>query len=354
MASVFTKNGILYVSWWDASESKSKNRSLKLKDSVANRKEAKKFAKKLQRTLDNQSESLNQFSLTKSSSIKSAFEHFKRNNATKNKKTIKDYDRFYQLFIKTFDENSRCSVINKITAEEWINSIKELSFSQNTIHGYFKQFNHFLNFLFEYDYIPMFKINRDVKTKPEMKEKIVFSDEDINLIFNNLDEKNSNFKTLMYFLFYTGLRPSDVYGITVENIDIKNGILKYYSQKRKMHREIPFHEDLVDILSERIKEVKDGPLFSYTTYGNLGRAVTRYFQNIGLTAKSCSAKTFRKTFITLARSRYKIDATIVRELVGHSHNTTADKYYNKVDVDVMKEELKKFKMPVVDEKETDD
>ena len=79
--------------------------------------------------------------------------------------------------------------------------------------------------------------------------------------------------------------------------------------------------------------------------------MTRYFKKIGLTAKNCSAKTFRKTFITLARSRYKMDATIVKEIVGHKHTSTTDKYYNRVDVDDMKEELKKFKMPVVEKKE---
>jgi len=40
-----------------------------------------------------------------------------------------------------------------------------------------------------------------------------------------------------------------------------------------------------------------------------------------------------------------------QELVGHKHTSTTDKY-NKVDVDTMKEELKKFRMPVLEEKAT--
>lgn len=46
MASIYNKNGVLYVSWWDWAENKTKNRSLKMKDSVINRREAKVFAKK--------------------------------------------------------------------------------------------------------------------------------------------------------------------------------------------------------------------------------------------------------------------------------------------------------------------
>lgn len=351
MASIYNKNGVLYVSWWDWAENRTKNRSLKMKDSVINRREAKVFAKKLQKELDAQKTDSNKSALTKGSTIKKAFEHFKENNATKHYKTIKDYDRFYSKFTETFNENSGCSTINKISAESWINELKKLSFSKNTIHGYYKNFSHFLNFLFEYSYIPMFKINQDVRTKAEVKEKIVFTDEDIVNIFSQIKEKKQNFKTMIYFLFYTGLRPSDIYRIKVEDINTNTQMVKYYSQKRKEFREIPFHNDLVPILNSRIEKIKEGSLFGYSDYGYLGRSVTRFFQKIGLTGKNCSAKTFRKTFITLSRSRYKMDETIVKELVGHRHTSTTDKYYNRVDVDAMKEELKKFRMPVLEEKE---
>ena len=33
------------------------------------------------------------------------------------------------------------------------------------------------------------------------------------------------------------------------------------------------------------------------------------------------------------------------------HTSTTDKYFNRVDVDAMKEELEKFRMPVLEEKE---
>ena len=54
MASVYDKNGILYVSWWDPNQNKTQNRSMKMKATVANRKTANDFAKKLQKGLDKQ------------------------------------------------------------------------------------------------------------------------------------------------------------------------------------------------------------------------------------------------------------------------------------------------------------
>lgn len=187
--------------------------------------------------------------------------------------------------------------------------LKQLPLAQNTIHGYGKQLTHFLNFLFEYSYTPMFKINREVKTKPEVKEKVTFSDKDIIKIFDNLVEKNSNFITTIYLLFYTGLRSSDIMTITKENIDLKNRIINYYSPKRKKYREIAFHEDLVPILKNRISEIEGEQILNYSRVENLGKAVTRYIEFLGL-RKEYTARTFRKTFITLCRSRYAIDASI--------------------------------------------
>ena len=60
----------------------------------------------------------------------------------------------------------------------------------------------------------MFKINREVKTRPEVKEKIIFTDEDLQKVVKGLKEKNSNFQTMIFLLMYTGLRSSDILNIT--------------------------------------------------------------------------------------------------------------------------------------------
>jgi integrase len=352
MASVYDKNGILYVSWWDWSQNKTRNRSLKMRATVLNRRTANDFAKKLQKELDKQKDENGNSSLTRRSTLREAFDHFKINNASKHPKTIKDYDRFFDRFTKTFAETSACSVINKLSAEEWINGLKSLPHSANTIHGYFKQFNHFLNFLFEYGYTPMFKINRDVKTKAEVKEKIVFRDEDIRIIFDNLATKNDNFKLTIYLLFYTGLRSSDILSIERDKIDLKNRSLSYYSPKRKKFREVVFHSDLLPILTSELNKKATGKLIDYNCVENINKAFNRYLDKIKLLGRDYSARTFRKTFITLCRTRYNMDATVVRELVGHEHTNTTDRYYNQVSIERMKEELEKFRMPEV-EKQTE-
>jgi integrase len=191
----------------------------------------------------------------------------------------------------------------------------------------------------------MFKINKEVRTKPEVKEKIIFSDEDIVKIFNGLAQKNENFQVLIHILFYTGLRSSDILKITCEKIDFCERCIKYFSPKRKKYREVAFHEDLLPIFSKRINNKIIGYLLEYKTVENLGRAVTRYFSELKFPKKKYTARTFRKTFISLARSRFKMDASVVKELIGHEPGNTTDKFYNQITIETMRDELSKFKRP---------
>ena len=61
--------------------------------------------------------------------------------------------------------------------------------------------------------------------------------------------------------------------------------------------------------------------------------------SLKLDGKGYTARTFRKTFITLYRSRYDMDAPVVKELVGHEHGNTTDRYYNHISIKKMKNEL---------------
>jgi len=173
---------------------------------------------------------------------------------------------------------------------------------------------------------PVFKINKEVKTKPEIKEKIIFMDEDIKSMFLKLNDKNSNFITIIYLLFYTALRPLNILTISADNIDLKSRTLNYHSPNRKKFREIAFHKDLAPILESRISLVNEAKLLEYSSVENLGKAITRYVRTLKL-RKEYTARTFRKTFITLCRSNYNMDASTVRELVGHEHSNTADRFH---------------------------
>lgn len=343
MASIIKRNKTLYIIWYDPFEKKRKQKSTGLVDNQENKKIAKVLANKLQKQIDKMNDQSKKGEF-ETDSLEKAQIHFLEINKDKHSKTILDYHRFFNYFFKSYNKEESCRIITKRSIEKWLMEIKKLPLAQNSIHGLGKQLSHFLNFLFEYEYVSVFKINRNVKTKPEVKEKIIFNEEEIRNIFSNLDDKTENFKTLIYLAFYTGLRSSDMLSLKVENIDLENRIIRYYSPKRKTDREIPFHNDLLPILTQRKEELQSGKLLDYSTVETMGRAVSRYIKNIGLGNKGYSARTFRKTFIS--RARYSdMDPSVVAELVGHVPNTTGDKYYNRVSIKKMKKELKKYKRP---------
>ncbi|MHB8335838.1 MAG: tyrosine-type recombinase/integrase [Ignavibacteriaceae bacterium] len=343
MASIYSKRDIIYVSWYDSLTGKRFNKSTRLKATKENFRIAKSIANELQVGLQNEHDVYKELGIQKKT-ISAAFEHFLKNNSDKHPKTIKDYHRFYKFFKMDFDENEICTVITKLEVENWITEIKKLPYQRNSIFDIWKQASHFINFLFEYSYIPMFKINKDIKPKSEIKEKIVFSEEDIVKIFDGLKTKNNNFRTLVYVAFYSGLRSSDMLSIKVSDVDLKRRELKYYSPKRKVYRQVAFHEDLVPVLSARMNVLTEGKLLDYNNVETLARACNRYFEQLKIIDKGYSARTFRKTFITLAR-RCRMDASVVAELVGHAHSSTTDRFYNRIDLQQMSEELRKFKIP---------
>ena len=346
MAIVRKRGEILHIQWYDPLLKKVMSLSTGLPANETNMHKAEKYAKQFQNKITHDYARKKEIGIHRIT-IKEAFDHFKQINQNKHPSTIIDYKRFYKKFTETFIENLSCTAINKLNVENWLMEIKKLDLSKNSIHGFGKQLNHFLNFLFEYNYTTMFKINSEVKTKPEIKEKIIFSDEDLTIIQKEMGEKNTNFKTAINLLMYTGLRSSDILNIQKSNIDLKNRTLRYYSPKRKKHREVAFHKKLIPILKVRIGEITDERLLDYSKVEHLGRAVTRYFRDIGIGGRGYTARTFRKTFISLCRSRYDIDASIVMELVGHEPQNTTDRYYNKVSLEKMRIELEKFRIPSV-------
>lgn len=165
-------------------------------------------------------------------------------------------------------------------------------------------------------------------------------------MFKRVNEKNSNFRTLLCLLAYTGLRSSDVLLVKGADIDLDNLTMRYYSPKRKKMKVISFKPELGEILRERIGEVGQDRLLDYKNVESINHAVIVYLKQVGLDGYSYTARTFQKTFITLCRNLYKMDATIVRELVGHEHGNTTDRFYNKVSFEAQQEELKKFSLPI--------
>lgn len=356
MASLYKKNGRIYMSWYDWLTGKTISRSTGLRYTKANLRITKRTKSEFEKELKQKYYEYKSRGLKKDT-IDSALKRFLQINSNKHPATIGEYKRFFRKFMQKFNKHDLCTSITKSKCEEWLIELrdatytkkgKEIPYSKNSLHGITKVLKKFLNFLFEYNYISVFKLNRDVVHKPEVKRLIVFSEEDLDTLLKGLEEKNSNFKTVIYMLLYTGLRPSDIYNIKVEDIDLDKHEFNYYSEKTDEYFQLPIHPDLYPILEKRVSEVGEGRIFQYETINNIGKAFRRYLKDIGLDNKSYTLRTFRKTFITLMHEG-GADLATVAKLVGHKQVTTTEKYYNKLSIMKKKNELSKLKLTSKDE-----
>jgi integrase/recombinase XerD len=202
-----------------------------------------------------------------------------------------------------------------------------------------------LSFLFEYNYVPTFTLNKELAIKKKNVPIVIFKHDHLQKIISGLKNKNSNFSTMVNLLLYTGLRPSDIKDITVDDIDLSTKSFQYYSPKSEEYFIVPIHDELVKVLSNRINEVKDGRLLEYSHTRNMGNAFSRYLEELDLKDKKYNLRTFRKTFISLAYEQ-GIELAMVSTLVGHKKIQTTQQYYNKIGLHQKTKELKKFKLPV--------
>jgi len=343
MAIIRVRNGIIHIQWYEPQKKKIRSKSLGLKVTQSNLKKARELAERLQTEITNDNKKRKMIGIV-DDSIKVAFEHFLSVNQGKRPRTIEDYLRFYKAFTKKFSEDSPCSLIHKRSLEEWLMEIKRLPMKPNSIHGLAKQAVHFCNFLFEYNYIQVFKVNSSVMPKPVQVQKQIFSDDELKLIFGSMSNMKKNFVLLINLLFYTGLRSTDLLGIERSGVDLKAKTITFYSLKSKMYRTVPFRSELTPLLEDALQESTEGKLLHYANDKNLGKAVSRFLKTLNLKKSGISARTFRKTFITRCRNIFRMDAAIVRELVGHSHKTVMDKHYNEISIDDMRTELEKYKL----------
>jgi len=338
---LYKKNGFWFVRYKDPADKNWKGISTGLRDLEKNYKKAKIYR-------DEFFENLKKIETLefKEGTIGDAFDRFKELNSNKSKSTKATYEYFFKYFKKYIDVSNSCLVLTKLKSEAFLSWLFKLeSLEQNTKYGIQKNFVKFLNFLFEYEYLPkFFKLNKDVRIKPLIKEPIIFSDKDRKKIISELakQKKNENFQLMIYLLMYSGLRPSDIINLTVEQIDLDKMEMRFYSSKTGNWFIRPIHNNVKTILAKRIKGNKSERLFDYSEVQNMGKAFQRYLSAIGLAGKNYDLRTFRKDFISRSQEA-GVPINVTASLVGHNNIQTTMTYYTKLSSKHLKKELQKLK-----------
>ena len=130
-------------------------------------------------------------------------------------------------------------------------------------------------------------------------------------------------KAMLYFMFYTGLRKSEVYLLRRENIDLKNREAKVYLKKTKKEKIMIFPKKIVTVLEEYFdSEPEKKNAFNLGAGGiaYIFQMLKRHFPDIRI-----YPHLFKKSAIThLYSCDFKVEE--ISEMVGISVQTILDHY----------------------------
>lgn len=148
------------------------------------------------------------------------------------------------------------------------------------------------------------------------KENII---EMVDLIF----PKEKKVKAILYFMFYTGVRKSEIYPIRRQDIDLAKNTVKIHDKKNKRERIVLFNDKTKKVLKEYFKTEKEKEnAFNLGKFGidHIFRRMKPFFSEIKL-----RPHLLRHSFATHLL-RKGIGVVYVSKLLGHSNLATTQRY----------------------------
>lgn len=167
-----------------------------------------------------------------------------------------------------------------------------------------------------------------IAKKEETKEKVPFTREEINKLWDNMDKLK--YGDLVLILCYTGMRINELLKMDKADIHLEERYMIGGSKtKAGKKRIIPIHKRIVPLIEKRMNESDHPWLFINRVGSNLKYnsfmeyhwdAILEVVGNKELTPHSC-----RHGFIS-EMARVGVDPLVLKRIVGHSNGSMTDHY----------------------------
>ena len=187
-------------------------------------------------------------------------------------------------------------------------------FAPSTLNIYKCAIKSFLTFL-EKDDIKVPKYSKRKKKLPEFVT-LKFLENNIIPMAEVLFDKVLKTKTVLYFMFFTGSRVSEVASLKRVDFNLENLTVKVYSKKNKTERILPYPKKIRDILEQYFCfEEENKTAFNIRTGGIkvIFQKLNPYFKDINL-----HPHLFRHSYATHLR-KLGVSIENIQCLLGHSN-----------------------------------
>jgi len=234
----------------------------------------------------------------------------------KSKNTIKTYSGIVKKFLeflinngiiitdtKSINDSLDKNLILKFLAESKVK--KKLD--SNSLRLYVRAISSFLKFLDNENLAKQIKAPKVDKRLP----KFITYDE-LNKLLENAE--NYRDKLIIKFLFYTGVRVSELIKIKKNDIIFEEGFVKVYGKGGK-ERILPIPKELLNELKDYINKINTENIFPLSS-----RQVERIIKNIARKAginKKVTPHVLRHSLATTLLSK-GVDIRYIQEILGHS------------------------------------
>lgn len=200
----------------------------------------------------------------------------------------------------------------------------------------------------EKDYASVMFANGNPIKRSRTKEVIPFSQEEIFLLWDNLD--NIAFADMILIGIYSGWRPQELAILKVADIDLEAGtMLGGLKTDAGKNRIVPIHPLIKPLIENRIKEATamqseflfndaNGQQGTYMTYDKYRKRFEKVMKYLKLTHRPHET---RHTFITKAKA-CNVDEYILKLIVGHAIDDITEKVYTHRTIDQLRAEMEKI------------
>lgn len=200
----------------------------------------------------------------------------------------------------------------------------------------------------EKDYASVMFANGNPIKRSRTKEVIPFSQEEIFLLWDNLD--NIAFADMILIGIYSGWRPQELAILKVADIDLEAGtMLGGLKTDAGKNRIVPIHPLIKPLIENRIQEATDmqseflfndanGQQGTHMTYDKYRKRFEKVMKYLKLTHRPHET---RHTFITKAKA-CNVDEYILKLIVGHTIDDITEKVYTHRTIDQLRAEMEKI------------
>lgn len=269
--------------------------------------------------------------------------------------TLVSYQKDLEQF-ETYLNDEKIEDLSKISDQDlnfYVAKLYDQGLSKTSIARKISSIKSFFKFLYLKDYLPQNTASLLKQPKKNQKLPEYLTQEEVNKLFfsmptNTLLEQRN--KLMFVFLYFTGLRVSELITIKISNLYLNDHYLKVIGKGNKQ-RIIPLNNELEEQLEKYLlttrKEILNLNHSDYLFVNAQGNPITRQgFHKIlknacliaGIT-KNVSPHTIRHSFATQLLNN-GIDLRAVQVLLGHSDISTTQ-IYTHVSKDYARSEYEK-------------